>query len=215
MPARTAHSTRSRCRRCRGLPRSRALNSSATTSSWTFVLGAPMDQAVRQHGVGRAPDARELEFDAGLAAAFGDRLVDLARPVAAAELGPHIVVARHALGRHVGIELERPPGHGDVGAAALRRARARSAACRCSTRDRSCRKRCRRKSCARAYAFRASAGREPAAPRPPARRMVSHAAAGQPPAATSAPVIGGPIRPPMLEPCISRPVDAPTSSRPR
>ena len=73
---------------------------------------------MRQHGVGRAPDPRELELDAGLAAALGDRLVDLARPVAAAELGPHVIVARHAFGRHVGIELERPPGDGDVVAAA-------------------------------------------------------------------------------------------------
>ena len=75
---------------------------------------------MRQHGVGRAPDPGELELDAGFAAAFGDRLVDLARPVAAAELGAHIIVARHALGRHVGIELEGPPGHGHVGAAAQR-----------------------------------------------------------------------------------------------
>src|SRR5204863_9929795 len=66
------------------------------------------------HGVGRAPDPGELELDAGLAARLGDPLVDLARPVAAAELRPHIVVARHALGRHVGIELERPPRKRDV-----------------------------------------------------------------------------------------------------
>src|SRR5436190_14295835 len=59
-----------------------------------FLRDAPEDQAVRQHGVGRAPDPGELEFDSGLAARLADRLVDLARPVAAAELGAHIVVAR-------------------------------------------------------------------------------------------------------------------------
>src|SRR4029453_13166879 len=175
------------------------------------VLGAPMDQPVRQHGVGRPPYARELEFDAGLAAALGDRLVDLARPVAAAELGAHIVVARHALGRHVGIELKGAPGHGHVGAAALRQRALEppfaavapgtdrvgndvdvnhAASLRLS---RQCRK-------------RAEAATTPRA------TDVSHAAAGPPPDATRAPVIGGPIRPPMLEPCIKRPVDAPTSS---
>src|SRR5689334_7171354 len=79
-----------------------------------LLLGAPVDQAMRQHGVGRALDLGELELDAGLATRFGDRLVDLARPVAAAELGAHVIVPRHALGRHVGIELERPPRDGDI-----------------------------------------------------------------------------------------------------
>src|ERR1700730_10280493 len=175
------------------------------------VLGAPMDQAVRQHGVGRAPDARELEFDAGLAAAFGDRLVDLPRPVAAAELGAHIVVARHALDRHVGMELEGPPGHGHVGAAALGQGTLEAPLADVAPGtdrvgndvdvnhapslrlSRQCRKR-------------------PAAAAIPSATEVSHAAAGQPPAATSAPVMGGPRSPPMLEPCISRPVEAPTSS---
>src|SRR5262249_35845826 len=84
------------------------------------VLAGPMDQAMRQHGVGRPPDQRELELDARLAAAFGDRLVDLARPVAAAELRAPIVAARTAPGRHVGVEREGPPGHRHVGAAAQR-----------------------------------------------------------------------------------------------
>ena len=82
-----------------------------------------MHEAVRQHRVGRAADPGEVELDAGLAAALGDRLIDLPGPVAAAELGPHIVVARHALGRHVGVELEGTPGDGHVGAAALGSAR--------------------------------------------------------------------------------------------
>src|SRR5882672_6603306 len=175
------------------------------------VLGAPMDQAMRQHGVGRPPDPGELEFDAGLAAAFGDRLVDLRRPVAAAELGAHIVVARHALGRHVGIELEGSPGHGHVGAAAQRQGALEAPLADVAPGtdrvgndvdvnhapslrlSRQCRKR-------------------PAAAAIPSATEVSHAAAGQPPPATSAPMMGGPRSPPMLEPCISRPVEAPTSS---
>src|SRR5580704_10368807 len=175
------------------------------------VLGAPMDQAMRQHGIGRAPDPRELEFDAGLAAAFGDRLVDLARPVTAAELGAHVVVTCHALGRHVGIELEGPPRHGYVGAAALGQGALEAPLADVAPGtdrvgndvdvnhaptlrlSRQCRK-------------------GPAAAAIPKATDVSHAAAGQPPATTSAPVMGGPSRLPTLETCINRPVEAPTSS---
>src|SRR5262249_11330050 len=53
----------------------------------------------------------------------------------------------------------------------------------------------------------------PAAATMPSVTVVSHAACGQPPPETSAPVSGGPARARALEPCIKRPVAAPTSRR--
>ncbi len=72
------------------------------------------DQAMSQNRVGRAFDLVERKTDAFPPAGFGYRLVHLpAGPVA--EFEPQVLRAIHAFGRHVGIELERPPADLEIG----------------------------------------------------------------------------------------------------
>ena len=72
--------------------------------------GRPAYQPVRVDAARRAADALEAELHALHPADLGDRGVEPARPVLAAEFADDVVRPRHPGARHVGVEQERPPG---------------------------------------------------------------------------------------------------------
>jgi fatty-acyl-CoA synthase len=74
------------------------------------ALGAS-HQAVRVLRVGSRHDALERKRDADRGARFARALIDSLRVMRAAELEREVFVPRHTVGRHVGIELEWPPGN--------------------------------------------------------------------------------------------------------
>src|SRR5262249_21226833 len=170
------------------------------------------DQPVRQHGIGGAPDARELEFDAGFAARLGDCLVDLAWPVATAELSPHVVVACHAFRGHVGVELERPPRNRPVIAASVVHSSLEATHVYLTPRTHVIENDYNIDH-ATTSPFTRKCRKTPARAAIPSAMLVVHAAAGQPPRDTRAAVIGGPTSAPKFDTCMRRPVAAPTSSR--
>jgi hypothetical protein len=73
------------------------------------LLLRELDEAVGGDRVGRALHALERELDALAPSLGGDARVELAAALDRAELGLAVLGARHALRRHVRIELERQP----------------------------------------------------------------------------------------------------------
>ena len=74
----------------------------------------PVDQPVRIEGVGLARHPAEIEVEAGRRPGLPDCGVDVFGPFDAAELGGQVRFPVHAPGRHVRIELERPPADKDI-----------------------------------------------------------------------------------------------------
>jgi hypothetical protein len=66
---------------------------------------------VRVEGVRRARDGVELEVEAGLLRHGADPGIDPLGTLRAAELVLQVLLPVHALGRHVGVELEDAPVH--------------------------------------------------------------------------------------------------------
>lgn len=66
------------------------------------------------HGIGRALELFEVEFEAKRGGGLGNALVHLLRALEAAELGDAVFAAIDAFGRHVGVELEGMPHRGEA-----------------------------------------------------------------------------------------------------
>ena len=79
------------------------------------ALPGKLDQPVRIHGIRRARDTIEDELDALGLAGLLDGVEDFGNPLFGAELGHHVALPVHAVGRHVGVELKRTPCDGEVG----------------------------------------------------------------------------------------------------